>query len=98
MKSKVFAKVLCVVLCMAIIGSVLLIAVPMITGSAVSYTPTVGSYGTINDDGVNMRSGPGMSNTIVTTMKQNTKVIFQDSTSYSDGWSCSARCSDLRRR
>ena len=86
MKSKVFAKVLCVVLCMAIIGSVLLIAVPMITGSAVSYTPTVGSYGTINDDGVNMRSGPGMSNTIVTTMKQNTKVIFQDSTSYSDGW------------
>ena len=86
MKSKAFAKILCIALCIVLIGSVLLVSIPMITGNAVSYTPTVGSYGTINDDGVNMRSGPGMSNTIVTTMNQNTRVIFQESTSYGDSW------------
>ena len=86
MKSKAFARILCIALCIVLIGSVLLVSIPMITGNAVSYTPAVGSYGTINDDGVNMRSGPGMSNTIVTTMNQNTRVIFQESTSYGDGW------------
>ena len=85
MKSKLFARILAIVLCVTIVGSVLLIAIPMMTGSA-AVTPVKDGTGHINTDGVNLRSGPGTNYNIITSMDENTQVVFLDSTRYSGGW------------
>ena len=86
MKSKVFARVLCIVLIIVLIGSVLLVAVPMIKGNAAVLVPVKGSGGTVTVDYVNLRSGAGTGYSVVTTMRINTKVIFEESTVYNTNW------------
>ena len=44
MKSKLFARILCIVLCLTIIGSILIIAIPMLTGKA-AVVPVSGGSG-----------------------------------------------------
>ena len=85
MKSKVFARILCIVLCATLIGSVLLVAIPMITANAAGVVTTGGS-GTINDDYVNLRSGAGTNFSVVTMMRKNTKVTFISATLYNNSW------------
>ena len=86
MKSKVFARVLCVVLCLVLVGSALLIAIPLIKGEAATPTPVAGGTGYINDSGVNLRSGPGTNYSIVTTMTKNTKFTFISAKLYNTEW------------
>lgn len=84
MKSKTFARILCIVLCLALIGSVLLVAIPMITANAA--TPVAGGSGYINDSYVNLRSGPGTSYSVVTEMSKNTKFTFISAKLYNSEW------------
>ncbi len=85
MRSKLFARILCIVLSITIVGSVLLIAIPMITAGA-AVTPVKDGTGHINTDYVNLRSGPGTNYSILTEMSENTKVTFLESTRYTGGW------------
>ena len=84
MKSKMIARIMCIVLCLTIVGSVLLIAIPMMTAGAAT-TPVKGGSGTIIDDWVNLRSGAGTNYSVVTTMRKGTKVRFEDASLY-NGW------------
>lgn len=85
MKSKVFARVLCIVLCVAIVVSIALVAIPMLRVGAV-VVPVKGGSAYINDNYVNLRSGPGTNYSIVTVMMKNTKVTFEESTVYNGAW------------
>ena len=64
MKSKLYARIVCVVLAVAIIGSILIVAVPMLSGRA-AVTPVKGAIGHITDDYVNLRSGAGTNYSVV---------------------------------
>ena len=86
MKSKLFARILCIVLCVTLIGSVLLVAIPMITGNAATFAPVKDGGGTITEDYVNLRSGAGDDTSIVTVMRVNTRVTFVDDTLYNNDW------------
>lgn len=86
MKSKLFARVLCIVLVVMLVVSVIIVAIPMIKGNAAVITPVKGNSGTINDDYVNLRSGAGTSFSVVTTMRINTKVVFEEAAVYNSNW------------
>ena len=85
MKSKLFARILCIVLCLTIIGSILIIAIPMLTGKA-AVVPVSGGSGHITEDYVNLRSGAGTEYAVVTTMVKNTRVTFVDGKLYNGDW------------
>ena len=85
MKSKLYARIVCVVLAVAIIGSILIVAVPMLSGRA-AVTPVKGAIGHITDDYVNLRSGAGTNYSVVTSMRLNTKVTFVDGSLYNSDW------------
>lgn len=86
MKSKLFARILCIVLIVLLVVSVILVAVPMIKGNAAALTPVKGNSGTITDDYVILRSGAGTDFSVVTTMRVNTKVVFEESAVYNSAW------------
>lgn len=86
MKSKLFARILCIVLIAMLVISVIIVAVPMIKGSAAVVTPVKGNSGKINADYVNLRSGAGTNFSIVTNMRINTKVVFEESAVYNSSW------------
>ena len=73
-----------IVLCLTIVGSVLLVAIPALTASAA--TPVSGGSGYINESGVNLRSGAGTNYSIITSMEKNTPVTFISSTLYNTDW------------
>ena len=75
MKSKLFARILCIVLCLTIVVSIVLLAIPLLKGSAAA-VPVKGGSGYITDDYVNLRSGPGINNPVVTVMMKNTAVVL----------------------
>ena len=86
MKSKLFARILCIVLIVMLVVSVIIVAVPMIRGSAAAVVPVKGSSGTVTTDYVNLRSGAGTDFSIVTTMRVNTKVVFEEAAVYNSNW------------
>ncbi len=85
MKSKLFARILCIVLCLTIVVSIVLLAIPLLKGSAAA-VPVKGGSGYITDDYVNLRSGPGINNPVVTVMMKNTAVTFEESVLYNSEW------------
>ncbi len=85
MKSKVFARVLCIALALVMIGSMTLIGFQMFTAEAAA-KPVANGSGHITDSYVNLRSGAGTNYSVVTTMAKNTKVTFIDGKIYSTNW------------
>ncbi|HCA04491.1 MAG TPA: hypothetical protein DEO32_01195 [Ruminococcaceae bacterium] len=85
MKSKVISRVMCVVLALALIGSMTLIGFQMFSASAAA-TPVKNGPGHITDSYVNLRSGAGTNYAVVTTMAKNTKVTFLDAKIYNSNW------------
>ena len=81
MKSKLFARVLCIALAVVMVGSMTLIAFQMFSAEAAA-TPKANGSGYITDSYVNLRSGAGTNYSIVTTMAKNTKVTFTDGKLY----------------
>lgn len=86
MKTNVFARALCIVLTLVMVGSMVLIGVQMFGANAAA-TPTANGSGVIaNANYVNLRSGAGTNYGIVTTMTKDTKVTFIDGKLYSSSW------------
>ena len=85
MKSKLFARVLCIALAVVMVGSMTLIAFQMFSAEAAA-TPKANGSGYITDSYVNLRSGAGTNYSIVTTMAKNTKVTFTDGKLYNSNW------------
>lgn len=85
MKQKIFVRLLCIVLAVALIGSVFMVAISTLTVSA-SVTPTAKGSGYISDDYVNLRSGAGTKYSVVTCMRENTKITFTDGKLYNTNW------------
>ncbi len=85
MKNKLLPRILCVILCVLLIGSVFLMAVPAMKGEAVG-APAAGSSGIINDDYVNVRSGAGTGASVLTTVNRNTPLTFISGTLYNSEW------------
>lgn len=85
MKSKVFARVLCIALALVMVGSMTLIGFQMFSAEAAA-TPVKNGPGYITDSYVNLRSGAGTNYSIVTTMAKNTKVTFIDGKLVSTNW------------
>ena len=56
MKPKTLARILCVILCIVLVGSVLLVAIPMMNADAAEHTPVLGGGGIVTEDYVNLRS------------------------------------------
>lgn len=86
MKSKFFIRIVCLVLAVLMVGSVFLCAVQFFSASAAELTPTAEAKGYISDDYVNMRSGAGTGYSVVTCMRENTKVTFVDGKLYNSNW------------
>ena len=85
MKSKTFARVLCIILCVTIIGSILLIAIPLFTADAAEAIVSGGS-GYVTGDYVNLRSSASQSGSIVAVLRKNTRIQFEDAALYNGGW------------
>lgn len=61
-------------------------AVLLDTGSGSSAEVEAGGSGYVNEDYVNLRSGPGTNYSVITTMDEGTSFIFVDATLYQSGW------------
>lgn len=85
MKQKILVRILCVVLALTILGSIFLVATSVLSVNA-SVTPTANGSGYISDDYVNLRSGAGTSYSVVTCMRENTKITFVDGKLYNTNW------------
>ncbi len=85
MKSKIFARVLCIILCAAIIGSVLLIAIPMFSANAAE-TIVSGGSGYVTEDYVNLRSAASQSSSIVSVLRKNTRIVFEEGALFNGNW------------
>ena len=86
MKSKLFARILCIVLCAVLVGSALLVAIPMMTGKAATFEPVKGGDGTVTEDYVSLRSGAGTNYETVAVLRVNTRVTFEDDALYNKEW------------
>ncbi len=86
MKSKLFARILCIVLCAVLVGSALLVAIPMMTGKAATFEPVKGGDGTVTEDYVSLRSGAGKNYETVAVLRVNTRVTFEDDALYNKEW------------
>ncbi len=82
MKSKTLARILCVILCIVLVGSVLLAAIPMMNADAAEYTPVLGGGGIVTEDYVNLLSDASTDASVVTVMRWNTPLTFLDTTLY----------------
>ena len=82
MKSKLFIRIVCLILAVLTVGSVFLCAVQLFSANAAELTPKFGAKGYISDDYVNLRSGAGTNYSIVTCMRENTKITFVDGNIY----------------
>lgn len=85
MKSKIFARVLCIILCAAIIGSVLLIAIPMFSANAAE-TIVSGGSGYVTEDYVNLRSAASQSSSIVAVLRKNARIVFEEGALFNGNW------------
>ena len=85
MKTKFLVRILCVILCLILIGSVFIMAIPLMRGEAATQ-PVTGGSGYINDDYVNLRSGAGTTYSVVTVMNKNAAVTFVSGTLYNSEW------------
>lgn len=85
MKSKIFARVLCIILCAAIIGSVLLIAIPMFSANAAE-TIVSGGSGYVTEDYVNLRSAASQSSSIVAVLRKNARIVFEEGALFNGDW------------
>lgn len=85
MKSKIFARVLCIILCAAIIGSVLLIAIPLFSANAAE-TIVSGGSGYVTEDYVNLRSAASQSSSIVAVLRKNTRIVFEEGALFNGNW------------
>lgn len=86
MKSKTLARILCVILCIVLVGSVLLVAIPMMNADAAEHTPVLGGGGIVTEDYVNLRSDASTDASVVTVMRRNTPLTFLDTTLYNGDW------------
>ncbi len=86
MKSKLFIRIVCLILAVLTVGSVFLCAVQLFSANAAELTPKFGAKGYISDDYVNLRSGAGTNYSIVTCMRENTKITFVDGNIYNSNW------------
>lgn len=82
MRHKVVYKPISIMLSALLVISAMVIAFGPISVRAVSS----GQYGYISDSYVNLRSGAGTGNSVVTTMDKNTGFEFVDSQLYSSSW------------
>ncbi|MBQ5687114.1 MAG: SH3 domain-containing protein [Ruminococcus sp.] len=85
MKSKIFARVLCIILCVAIIGSILLIAIPLFSADAAE-TIVSGGSGYVTEDYVNLRSAASQSSSIVAVLRKNTRILFEEGALFNGSW------------
>ncbi len=85
MKSKIFARVLCIILCVAIIGSILLIAIPLLSADAAE-TIVSGGSGYVTEDYVNLRSAASQSSSIVAVLRKNTRILFEEGALFNGSW------------
>ena len=86
MKPKTLARILCVILCIVLVGSVLLAAIPMMNADAAEHTPVLGGGGIVTEDYVNLRSDASTDASVVTVMRWNTPLTFLDTTLYNGDW------------
>ena len=85
MKSKIFARVLCIILCVAIIGSILLIAIPLFSADAAE-TIVSGGSGYVTEDYVNLRSAASQSSSIVAVLRKDTRILFEEGALFNGSW------------
>ena len=85
MKQKAVVRIVCIVLAVILAASVFAIAIPMITANAAA-KPVTGGSGYISDDYVNLRSGAGTGYSVLTCMREDTKVTFESGDLYSSDW------------
>ena len=85
MKSKTIVRVLCIILCVTIIGSIALIAIPLFTADAAE-TIVSGGIGYVSEDYVNLRSSASQSGSIVAVLRKNTRIRFENAALYNGGW------------
>lgn len=85
MKQKAVVRIVCIVLAVILVASVFAIAIPMITANAAA-KPVTGGSGYISDDYVNLRSGAGTGYSVLTCMREDTKVTFESGDLYSSDW------------
>lgn len=85
MKSKLFVRVVCVVLAVVMLASAFLCAIQIFSASA-AITPSANASGYISGDYVNLRSGAGTNYSIITCMRENTKITFVDGELYNSSW------------
>ena len=86
MNSRLFGRILCIILAVTMIGSMTLIGFQMFSVQAAEATPTANGTGYITDSYVYLRSGAGTNYSVLTTMSKNTKVTFIDGKLYSSNW------------
>lgn len=85
MKSKLFVRVICVILAVVMLASAFLCAIQIFSASA-AITPSANASGYISGDYVNLRSGAGTNYSIITCMRENTKITFVDGELYNSSW------------
>ena len=85
MKAKTVARIVCIVLCIVLIGSILLVAIPALSAQAAA-APVKNGGGVITEDYVNLRSGAGYQYAVSTVMRRDTPVVFNEATLYSQNW------------
>ena len=75
-KRTTLVRVVCVILVAILVISGFVVVIPMITAKAAA-KPVTGGSGYISDDYVNLRSGAGTGYSILTCMRENTKITFE---------------------
>ncbi len=85
MKAKTIARIVCIILCAVLIGSVLLVAIPALSAQAAG-VPVKNGAGIITEDYVNLRSGAGYQYAVETVMRRDTPVVFAEATLYNQDW------------
>lgn len=86
MKHKLFVRILCIILAVAMVASVGLIAASTFNLDAASISVSAGAEGFVNDDYVNLRSGAGTNYSVKACMKKNTEFTFVDGKVYNSDW------------
>lgn len=85
MKSKLFVRVICIVLVAVMAISAFACGIQIFSADA-AVTPSANASGYISDDYVNLRSGAGMGYSIITCMRKNTKITFVDGKLTNSNW------------
>lgn len=79
MNNKTVVRIVCIVLVVLLVGSVFAMAVPLMAKAAER-------QGYVSEDYVNLRSGAGTGYSVLTCMREDTKITFESTERYNSDW------------